>query len=413
MGWLGGYDSLGLTLSSEECVFQTLTAKEVTLPLLGPSGAALKALVNPGDQVKEGALLAQDGEERLLSPFEGEIVGVVSVPHPVGRCAVQALRMTVQGATTPEKAIEPLPEPEKVEAGALWDALSQAALPSFVPGVALADLLPKEGRNAPERLVIHAADQDLNLLVRAQLLRDSEATLAKAVSLIKEITHAPKALVAVLDQEAKKAGELLRYLKVEAEVFAVKDAYPASHSRLVAYQAGTGTLVLPLALVLAIYDALALGKLPAFCPLTVVDQQGRQQNLRVPVGMSVRAVLEALNLSLQDGERLIFGGAMAGAGQYNLNTPVLFGVEGITLLPADPDGLRPSQSCINCGDCINVCPVGLQPHLMGRQCEFGLYDDVQNLDACILCGLCSYVCPANRPMKQWFELAQRITTDET
>ena len=408
MGWLGGFDSLGLRLSSEELAFQAVAARQVTLPLLGSSGAVLTPLVDKGNLVKEGAVLAQDGEDRLLSPFEGEVEGLVTVPHPAGLRAVRAIRLTVTGSKAPEKAVEPVPNPMKAEHSALWEAISAAGLRGFAWDGTYSEAMPRDAQTKPERLVINAADQDLGLMARAQLLRDSEPTLAKAVALLKEMTGAKKALVAVLATEAEKAKSLLSYLKADAEVFSVKPHYPSSHDRLVAYQAGTGSLVLSLEWVLAVYDALALGKLPAFCPLTVVDAKGEKTNVRVPVGTSARDVLESLNLDVLDGQRLLFGGALSGRAQFSLDAPILFGVTGLTILPAEEGGIVPSRSCVNCGDCINACPVGLQPHQMGRQCEFGLYADVQNLDLCILCGLCSYVCPANRPLKQWFELARKV-----
>lgn len=40
-----------------------------------------------------------------------------------------------------------------------------------------------------------------------------------------------------------------------------------------------------------------------------------------------------------------------------------------------------TENCINCGKCIDICPVGVNP-LSGK-----------NKDKCISCGLCSYICP--------------------
>ena len=42
-----------------------------------------------------------------------------------------------------------------------------------------------------------------------------------------------------------------------------------------------------------------------------------------------------------------------------------------------------TQECINCGNCLNYCPVGADPKTGYK------------MEKCIKCGLCSYICPAN------------------
>ena len=49
---------------------------------------------------------------------------------------------------------------------------------------------------------------------------------------------------------------------------------------------------------------------------------------------------------------------------------------------------NPKYSCINCGKCLETCPVGVNP-LSGK-----------NIEKCINCGLCSYICPSNINLKE-------------
>ncbi len=42
---------------------------------------------------------------------------------------------------------------------------------------------------------------------------------------------------------------------------------------------------------------------------------------------------------------------------------------------------KKEYECINCGECLNVCPLNLNPKLRKKEC--------------IKCGLCSYMCPSN------------------
>lgn len=47
------------------------------------------------------------------------------------------------------------------------------------------------------------------------------------------------------------------------------------------------------------------------------------------------------------------------------------------------------RNCINCGKCIDVCPVGVNPLTL------------KNMDKCIDCGLCSYICPVNINLRRF------------
>ncbi len=53
-----------------------------------------------------------------------------------------------------------------------------------------------------------------------------------------------------------------------------------------------------------------------------------------------------------------------------------------------------ARPCIFCGNCENVCPAGLIPHLIYRYLNKERLEDAcrVGLDQCIECGLCSYVC---------------------
>ena len=44
--------------------------------------------------------------------------------------------------------------------------------------------------------------------------------------------------------------------------------------------------------------------------------------------------------------------------------------------------------CLNCGECINICPVHLNPLLFSNEKYLK-----KAQKECLKCGLCSYICP--------------------
>ncbi len=134
----------------------------------------------------------------------------------------------------------------------------------------------------------------------------------------------------------------------------------------------------------------------------------RPANLVVPVGTRLRDVLDACGGLTDDAAEVIMGGPMMGLAQPDLDAPVIKGTTGIVVLTRGE--LRPRQTypCIQCGRCLDACPVFLNPSLLGRLARAGRYDEMADahLADCMLCGSCSYVCPSNIPLSQLFALSK-------
>ena len=64
------------------------------------------------------------------------------------------------------------------------------------------------------------------------------------------------------------------------------------------------------------------------------------------------------------------------------------------------------RSCIRCGRCSQVCPLGLVPQMMAdaaKKHDYARYEKkLYGLD-CIACGCCTFICPAKRPLMQTFK----------
>lgn len=120
------------------------------------------------------------------------------------------------------------------------------------------------------------------------------------------------------------------------------------------------------------------------------------QNLIVPIGTSVADLAELCGGTKKRFKRLIKGGALTGVAVdmeacVDKHTDALLFL-GNRKLKAD--------SCIRCGKCIEVCPVGLSPALIAAYSEKGFFEKAKDLGAehCVRCGCCAYICPAGLPL---------------
>ena len=72
----------------------------------------------------------------------------------------------------------------------------------------------------------------------------------------------------------------------------------------------------------------------------------------------------------------------------------------IVALTSADDLESPHPSCIRCGRCVSVCPMGLQPLYLYRfsRCrDVGMLRQYSILD-CVECGCCAYTCPGKLPI---------------
>ena len=92
----------------------------------------------------------------------------------------------------------------------------------------------------------------------------------------------------------------------------------------------------------------------------------------------------------------------------NLDAPVIKGTTGVVVLEKTETRSATVFPCIHCGRCIDVCPIFLNPSLLGDYARVQRYDDMVDLHLadCMLCGSCAFVCPSNIPLSQLFQASK-------
>jgi electron transport complex protein RnfC len=136
----------------------------------------------------------------------------------------------------------------------------------------------------------------------------------------------------------------------------------------------------------------------------------RPGNYLVPLGTPIQFILKQAGLR-DSATEVLLGGPMAGIVAARTDAPLTKGITGIVALTADAPLRANGKSfpCIKCGECIDVCPVNLNPsqlHLLAQDGKTDIMLEDWFLQDCIECGCCNYVCPSNLPLVQEFRAAK-------
>jgi len=169
--------------------------------------------------------------------------------------------------------------------------------------------------------------------------------------------------------------------------------------------AAVGCAVFNSATCKAIHDAVYLG-MPLIRRIVTLsgDIMMEPKNLMVPLGVDFNTLIDACGTS-ENPYKVLSGGPMMGAAQYDLAVTVLKGTNAITVLGEKNRFVMDQAACIRCGKCIDACPMKLMPVLMYKALATGDPAEMQrvNMMDCIECGCCAYTCPAGVPLVLGFK----------
>ncbi|MEI5994117.1 electron transport complex subunit RsxC [Candidatus Enterococcus mansonii] len=120
------------------------------------------------------------------------------------------------------------------------------------------------------------------------------------------------------------------------------------------------------------------------------------QNIRVKIGTPIEHVIEACGGFVESPMKLINGGPMMGKLIQNLDEPVTKTTSLILALTKEEANVPEEENCIRCSECVNACPVNLQPISISNAYRSGNIEETKRLGVlnCIDCGACSYICPS-------------------
>ena len=421
---IGGVHPSENKLSAGSPIRNAGLPKQAVFSLYQHIGAPAKPVVQKGDAVKVGTLLAE-AEGFVSAPIYSSVSGTVSKIDAIVDASGYrrpAIFVDVEGDEWEESidrstdlvTLKDCPDltaeqiVEKIKKAGIV-GMGGATFPCHVK------LTPPKGTKA-ECVIINGVECEPYLTADHRLMLEKADEILVGVSLIMKAVNVNKGYIGIENNKPDAIRLLTEKAKAypEIEVVPLQVKYPqGGEKQLIAAVTGrevpappalpinVGAVVQNVGTTFAIYEAVMKNK-PLFERVITVTGKNLKQpsNFLARIGTPMSQLIDECGGLPEDTGKVIGGGPMMGKALMNLDVPVCKGSSGLLLMSEKDSHRGEVQPCIRCAKCVSACPMGLEPYLLATASSLRNWELVEENDitSCIECGSCQFTCPSNRPM---------------
>ncbi|MDR1126936.1 MAG: SLBB domain-containing protein [Treponema sp.] len=388
------------------------------IPLIQHTGTKAYPIVFIGEYVKEGMLIGRGqgvGSANVHATVPGKVVRMASWKTIDGE-ANEALVVRLEGS------FEKLGKPETPHP---WEDLPPSEIQRIIAeygivemddgGRPLADLLSELSPVSDTiTLVVRCVFDDPWLAADITLCNSRLKDVVEGAFIAARACKASRIIYVSSKNENKLAARLIAEAsqhplaqKVSTDLVIVGNKYPQRNRRelelaLRTYEknekddlgrffiAGPATIV-------AVFDAVKFRK-PILDRYVAVGGSAVKEPkvLKVRIGTRLRDVFDQCGGFEDVPERIVIGSPLMGRTVLDIDEPIVKNSYAVSALKKEQVGGTVERSCIDCGECRSVCPVGLDPEELFKRCKT---EGVLAACGCYGCGCCETVCPSRIPLK--------------
>ena len=397
----------------------------VVIPMSQHIGAPCKPLVKKGDLVTVGQKIGDN--QGLCVPVHASVSGKVKSVE----MKAHTNGTTVMSVVIENDHLDTLCEDIKPRTQEEVDALAKEELIGIIReggivgmGGATFPTHVKLNGQGIDTVIVNAGECEPYITSDDRLCREQPEKLISGLKVIMKIFGIHNGHIGIEDNKPEAAKALQACLCAEdgITVDVLPAKYPQGAEKQLIYAvtgrevpsgglpAAVGCAVFNAATCKAIHDVVYDG-MPLIKRIVTVsgDILMEPKNLLVPIGTSFNDLIEACGHS-ENPYKVLSGGPMMGAAQYDLSVPTIKGVNAITVLGRKNKYDVEDSRCLRCGKCIDACPMKLMPVMMYKALQDNDIDLLKatNLMDCIECGSCSYTCPASVPLVLGFRVGKQL-----
>ena len=415
----------GKAVNSGNAIRELPAPKQVVIPLSQHIGAPATALVKKGDAVLMGQKIGEAAgyvSANVHASVSGKVVGIENVEIAGG--AVVPAVVIENDYQDIWVELQPSKHPETLSAEELQSIVREAGIvglggATFPTAV---KLTPAKGKTI-EKLIINGAECEPYLTADHRLMLEKPTEIIDGLHLMMLALDVKEAIIGVEDNKPDAIQALLAACEgVEGiTVQALPVMYPQGGEKQLVYAttrrkvpAGglpldVGCVVCNVGTVYAIQQAIREGKPLIQRIATMGGMVNNPGNYLFRIGTMVENLIDACGGLQPDVVKLISGGPMMGAALAHAKIPMTKGTSGILALGKEA-AEAPENPCINCGRCVQACPMRLVPTRLDLMVRAGNYEDAEKGGVlnCMECGACTFACPAKRLLTQSCRTGKRI-----
>jgi H+/Na+-translocating ferredoxin:NAD+ oxidoreductase subunit C len=388
---------------------------KVILPISLQGQMPFDPIVEVGDSVKTGEFIAMlPSRTGIHASITGK---VTSIGPGYNREGHEVLCITIEREGDDE-LVDPHPVPnlENISREELIEVFAELGFASPWKPASLTDKLSEDEKLPIKTVIVKAVDDEPPLAIQRRFLTEFAENFSESVSALKKLAGNARFVVVVPEDLAAQARSLLK----DVEIHTVSNDTLNCNTRLLIHHITQsffsyhqnprteGVIDFSAEDVAFAARCLHKGKSRTNKLVTIsAPELDKPVTVRTRLGTPVRHILDAFNITVKTGDRVVFGGPLMGIAQPDIDAPITRNTDGITVIRSEKVIPFTDAPCINCGRCVDICPVHIQVNLVGRYSEFGLFELAVKggSGSCVDCGLCAYVCPSRRPLMQYMQFA--------
>ena len=403
--------------------------KQAIFPLSQHIGAPAKPVVQKGDKVKVGTLIAEAGgfvSAPIFSSVSGTVFKVDTAIDATGY-RKPAIIINVEGDEWEESIdrsnkLELVADHHELTPEEIVDRIKNAGVvgmggacfPTFIK------LTPPPTAKA-ECVIINAVECEPYITADYRLMMERPDEILVGLELLMIAAKVSKGYIgietnkpAAIELLTEKCAKKFDGTKYQVEVVPLKQRYPqGGEKQLVdaviqrqvpappAIPVNVGAIVQNVGTAFAVYEAVMKNK-PLFERYTTVTGKklANPGNFQVRMGTPMKDLIDFCGGMPEGDNKLLAGGPMMGKALTSVEVPICKGTNSVTIISDEEARRKAPQPCIRCAKCVGVCPMGLEPYLLAKLSEVKNWERAESEDitSCIECGSCHYTCPAHRPL---------------